>query len=165
MEPSKPAPSAVPFPEESVPWEDFRRGDHFGGRGRNLSAHAGPQPYQIGFCIEELPPGRQGCPAHWHVREEEHLYVLSGSLTVRIGQARHVMGPGDYVRFPAGEPVEHAIFNHTSEVCRYIIVGPRDPDEVCVYPDSNKVLVRSQGLLFNRDDARDYWEGEDRVTV
>lgn len=160
-----PEPASRPFPADTVPWEDFRHGSHAGGRSRNLSAHAGPQPYQIGFCVEELEPGRQGCPAHWHMREEEHLYILSGSLTVRIGQARYIMGAGDYVRFPAGEPVEHAIFNHTSEVCRYIIVGPRDPDEVCVYPDSNKVLVRSQGLLFNRADARDYWDAEGQVTV
>lgn len=161
---NEPAPN-VPFNEETVAWKESLHGAHFGVRWRSLSGSSGPQPYRIGFNVEELPPGRQSCPAHWHVREEEHIYILSGALTVRIGQQRHVMGPGDYVRFPAGVAEEHAIYNHTSEPCRYIMVGAHDPDEVCVYPDSGKISVRSQGLRFRRADATDYWDGEDKVSV
>ena len=155
----------APFNEHTVPWKESFQGDQFGVRWRSLSGHNGPQPYKIGFNIEELPPGRQSCPAHWHVREEEHIYILSGALTVRIGQRRHVMGPGDYVRFPAGAAEEHAICNHTAEPCRFIMVGAYEPDEVCVYPDSDKVSIRPLGLRFRRGDATDYWDGEDKITV
>jgi uncharacterized cupin superfamily protein len=154
---------AIPLSSENVPWTEFRHGGNFHIRYRHLSAANGPQPYKIGVAIEELMPGKQNNPAHWHLREEEHLLILSGSLTVRIGRERHVMTEGDYVRFPAGAPHEHCLFNHTGEVCRYLIIGDRDPNDVCVYPDSNKVGVTGLGQRFMRE-HQDYWVGEGELT-
>lgn len=152
-----------PIATDSVAWTEFRHGEDFHIRYRHLSMAMGPQPYKIGVAIEELMPGKQNNPAHYHLREEEHLLILSGALTVRIGKAFHVMKTGDYVRFPAGAPHEHCLYNHTSEVCRYIIIGDNDPHEVAVYPDSNKVSVRRLGERYRRE-ALDYWDGEGTLT-
>ena len=41
------------------------------------------------------------------------------------------------------------------------MIGDNQPSEVCVYPDSNKVLVRGLDRAIFRDPARlDYWDGE-----
>ena len=128
---------------------------------RLISTATGPQPYKIGVAVEELPPGKQTCPAHYHLREEEHVYVLSGELTVRIGGERHIMGAGDYVRFPAGASDEHCLFNHTDAACTYLIIGDRDPDDVCVYPDSAKVSVRATGVIYDAGAPKEYWDGEE----
>lgn len=152
-----------PIASETVPWTDFTHGDNFHIRYRHLSTAMGPQPYKIGVAIEELMPGKQNNPAHYHLREEEHLLILDGALTVRIGTAFHVMKAGDYVRFPAGSPHEHCLFNHTAEVCRYIIIGDKDPNEVTVYPDSNKVMVDGIGERYIRA-HQDYWVGEGQIT-
>jgi uncharacterized cupin superfamily protein len=152
-----------PIATEDVPWTDSRAPENFRVRSRHLSKSTGPQPYKIGVAIEELPPGNQNNPAHYHLREEEHVLILAGKLTVRIGQAFHVMNAGDYVRFPAGSPYEHCLFNHTTEVCRFIVIGGNDPDDVCVYPDSNKVFVTSLNERFRRE-HQDYWVGEGGLT-
>lgn len=153
------AEAVKPVASGSLAWTEFRHGEDFHIRYRHLSSAMGPQPYKIGVAIEELMPGKQNNPAHYHLREEEHLLILSGALTVRIGKSFHVMKEGDYVRFPAGAPHEHCLYNHTGEVCRYIIIGDNDPHEVAVYPDSGKVSVRGLGERYRRDPI-DYWDGE-----
>jgi uncharacterized cupin superfamily protein len=152
-----------PIASDDVPWTDSKHQDNFHIRYRNLSASMGPQPYKIGMAIEELMPGKQNCPAHYHLREEEHILILSGALTVRIGKEYHVMKAGDYVRYPAGSPYEHCVYNHTNDVCRYIIIGDNSPDDVCIYPDSNKVGITALGERFMRE-HQDYWVAEGGLT-
>ena len=88
------------------------------------------------------------------------MYVIEGSLTVRVGQDRHIMVAGDYIRFPAGDPTEHVLFNHTDAPCRYILVGENNEHDHCYYPDSNKVKIGTTGEIFDRADTRDYGYGE-----
>jgi uncharacterized cupin superfamily protein len=41
------------------------------------------------------------------------------------------------------------------------VIGDHEPSDVCVYPDSNKVLVRKLERAIFRDGQRlDYWDGE-----
>ena len=46
-------------------------------------------------------------------------------------------------------------------VCRYVIIGENNPNESCVYPDSNKVSNRWLGERYDRAAQRDYWHGEE----
>jgi uncharacterized cupin superfamily protein len=55
------------------------------------------------------------------------------------------MRAGDYVCFPAGQKAGHCLINDSRAICRYVIVGERNPNEVVVYTDSRKVLVRALG--------------------
>jgi uncharacterized cupin superfamily protein len=152
-----------PIASGDVPWKDWGRGARFGIRYRHMSRAALGEAYRVGVAIEELPPGRQSAPAHWHMLEEEHVYVLDGTLTARIGAARFPMKAGDYVCFPAGQRAGHCLINQSDSVCRYVIIGERNPDDVIVYPDSRKVLTRSLGkdAIFDLDATRGYWHGED----
>ena len=59
--------------------------------------------------------------------------------------AAYAMQAGDYVCFPAGQKAGHCLVNEGVAPCRYVIVGERNPNEVAVYTDSNKVLVRALG--------------------
>lgn len=162
MPDESPAP-LIPVAATSVPWETAIEGPRFGVRYRHLSAALLGEGYRVGVAFEELEPGRQSAPAHYHVFEEEHLYLLEGRLTVRIGDARYTMLPGDYVCFPAGHAAGHCLINEGDTTCRYLIIGENDPNEVAVYTDSNKVLVRSLGrrALLDLSARRDYWQGED----
>jgi uncharacterized cupin superfamily protein len=38
--------------------------------------------------------------------------------------------------------------------------GTRDPNDICFYPRSGKVMIRGVGLV-GRLERLDYWEGED----
>jgi len=115
----------------------------------------------LGVCLEELSPGRQVCPAHYHLLEEEHLYVLQGEMTLRLGNERHRLVAGCYACFPAGQTEAHALINESDAVCRYLIIGERDPHDVIVYPDSGRVSVRLTGEGYRKSATMDYWEGEE----
>ncbi len=62
-----------------------------------IGALPSPEPSRDGRglsrrrAIEELGPGRQSSPAHFHIFEEEHVYILEGALTVRMGADAHDM--------------------------------------------------------------------------
>src|SRR6187455_1385169 len=100
---SVPTTTIKPIPSHDIPWTEWSEVPRFGLRYRHLSlATIGPD-YYVGVAIEELPPGKQTAPAHYHVFEEEHVYILEGALTVRIGAASYQMKGGDYVCFPAGQ--------------------------------------------------------------
>jgi uncharacterized cupin superfamily protein len=152
-----------PISTDGLPWTELTDLKNFKMRVRHLSKCMGPESYKIGVAIEELLPNNQNNPAHYHLREEEHVFILAGAVTVRIGKEFHVMKAGDYVRFPAGSPHEHCLYNHTNEPCRYIIIGDDDPNDVCVYPDSNKVGVTALRQRFMRE-HQDYWVGEGELT-
>lgn len=151
-----------PISSRDVDWQGWTEGSRFGERYRHLTGASMGENYHVGVAIEELEPGRQSSPAHYHIFEEEHVYVLEGSLTVRMGAFSHEMKAGDYVCFPAGKKAGHCLINHSNATCRYVIVGERNPNEVAVYTDSNKVLVRSLGWRSILDLAavRGYWHGE-----
>jgi len=153
-----PAVPRPPFAVADVPLEEWGHGDRFGGTVRRLGKFGGAT--HIGVNLEELPPGKQSCPLHFHTLEEEHLYALEGRATLRLGDERHELAPGDYVCFPAGQQAGHALINNGTAPFRFLMIGERNRNDVVVYPDSGKVLVKSADAIFRRDSAVDYWDGE-----
>lgn len=149
-----------PVAIDSVPWMEWSEGVRFGSRARILSdtRNAGRK---IGIAVEELQPGKQSVPFHYHLLEEEHIIALEGRATLRLGDKRLPIGAGDYVCFPAGERAGHCLVNESDTPFRFIIIGDYEPDDVCVYPDSNKVMVRNlDRAIFRNGDRLDYWDGE-----
>ena len=148
-----------PIASEDIPWQGWDHGGRFAGRSRHLTRSFGA--YRVGVLVEELSPGKQSCQAHYHLLEEEHVLILEGTVTLRLGDERLPMKAGDYVCFPAGQKVGHCLVNEGDAVCRYLVIGERNPNEVCVYTDSNKVMVRALGELYDKAATRRYFDGED----
>ena len=149
-----------PIAIESVPWTEAGDKARFAMRYRVLSDTRG-DGRKIGVSYEELPPGKQSVPFHYHLLEEEHIVALEGEATLRLGEERYRIKAGDYVGFPAGQRAGHCLVNESDAPFRYIVIGDHEPNDVCVYPDSNKVLVRALDRAIFRDGARlDYWDGE-----
>lgn len=155
--------SPKPIPTDEVAWEEWADVPRFNERYKHLSLATLGEAYRVGIAISELAPGRQSAPAHYHIFEEEHVYILEGEATLRLGDRTYPMRAGGYACFPAGQKAGHCLVNDSAAACRYLIVGERNPNEVVVYPDSNKVLVRSLGrrAIFDMAAMRDYWDGED----
>lgn len=149
-----------PVAIESVAWTEWSRGVRFGSRYRVLS-DTRKDGRKIGIALEELPPGRQSAPFHYHLLEEEHIVALEGEATLRLGEQRRRIRAGDYVCFPAGQRAGHCLVNEGPAPFRFLIIGDREPNEVCVYPDSNKVIVTALDRAVFRDGERlGYWDGE-----
>jgi uncharacterized cupin superfamily protein len=151
-------PITKPFAVEAVPWEEWSEGARFGGRVRHLTRFGGGS--RVGVLIEELPPGKQSAPAHYHLLEEEHMLVLEGRATLRLGDKTYEVSAGDFVCFPAGQKAGHCLINNGDAPCRFLMIGERNPNDVCVYTDSGKVLVGGTGEIYDKSATLDYWARE-----
>lgn len=146
-----------PFHIDRVPWEEFTRGERFGMRFQHLSSFGGGA--QISVSMEVLPPGRQANQAHYHLLEEKHVFVLEGSLTLRLGAKAYELSAGHYVCFPAGQRVAHSLVNHTAAPCRYLMLGNPQAHDVAVFPESGRVSVKLTGESYRKSATLDYWDG------
>lgn len=152
-----------PFAIDSLPWEEYGQGTRFAGRVRVLSSTRGEGGAQIGVGLDEIPPGCQSNQAHYHYGEEEHIWVLEGSVTLRLGDERIPMKAGDYVTFPAGQKAGHCLVNESDAVCRYVTIGQRrNPNDVVVFTDTNKISVYATGEIYDKSATKKYWDGEDK---
>lgn len=127
-------------------------------RRRHLSRAVMGDAYRVGVVIEELPPGSQSSPLHYHLFAEQHVYVLDGAPTLRLGDVSYELKRDDYVCFPAGQGVGHCLVNNSDAPCRYVLIGEHDPKDIVIYPQSNKVLVCALGPDAVFDLAA--WRGE-----
>ncbi len=139
----------------------------YDGRFAQVGRVAGSE--SLGASIYETPPGNSLNPYHWHAANEEMLVVISGRPTLRTPDGERELAEGEVVAFPVGERGAHKLINRTDEPTRVLIVSEMNAPDVCVYPDSGKVMAREQapgtqatGLraLFRLEDEVDYWEGE-----
>jgi uncharacterized cupin superfamily protein len=147
-----------PISVDDVPWETFSKGTRYGSKFRQLGAHAGCK--HVGVTEEILEPGQQACPSHYHMLEEEHLMMLEGEVTLRLGDKRFTLEKGSYVCFPAGQKAGHALINESDAPCRYLLIGERNPNDVVVYPDSGRVSVYLLDEGYRKSSVMDYWEGQ-----
>jgi uncharacterized cupin superfamily protein len=148
-----------PFDGNDLPWQTFNQGARFGLSFQSLGAYGGAT--QIGVANEVLQPGQQANPSHYHLLEEEQVYMLEGELTVVLGDRDYLMLPGHHVCFPAGQKVGHALINRSSQPCRYLIIGNKNPNEVVVFPDTGRVDVKLMRKGYHQDAVVGYWDGID----
>jgi uncharacterized cupin superfamily protein len=95
---------------------------------------------QYGAYLQTLQPQARSTFRHWHEREDEFLFVVSGTVTVEENDGRHVLEPGDAACWPAGVPNAHCMVNESTEPCSYVLVGTRLTHDVCHYPDDGSTL-------------------------
>ena len=146
-----------PFRTDVVPWESYAQGDRFGIRYQQLGQFGGGT--HVGVCMEVLEPGKEACPTHYHMLEEEHLLILEGKATLRLGDKTFELAPGSYACFPAGQKVGHTLVNRGDAPCRYLVIGERNDHDVIVYPESGRVSVRLTGEGYRKSATMEYWDG------
>ncbi|WP_331235027.1 cupin domain-containing protein [Natronorarus salvus] len=115
--------------------------DEDGGRWKRLARETGGT--HLGCTLEKIQPG--GCPAnyHYHLANEEALYVIEGRGTLRTPEGNNVIGPGDYVAFPVGEAGAHAVENTSDGVLRCLFFSTMHEPDVIVRPDEKKLYVNA----------------------
>jgi uncharacterized cupin superfamily protein len=118
-------------------------GRHWGQAYKVLTPHMSPNEGRLSANLTRVPPRRSAVPFHSHQLEDEIFFILSGRGVFRYGDEIRDIRSGDCLACPAGTSVAHQIANPFDEDLVYLAVGRNDPNEVCVYPDTGKVLVRS----------------------
>lgn len=101
-----------------------------------------------------LQPGGQSALRHWHTKQDEFIYVLSGELVLITNAGEQVLTAGMAAGFPAGEADGHHLVNRSDRVAVYLEVGDRTPNDQGVYPDDDLIARHSdQGWVFTRKDG------------
>jgi uncharacterized cupin superfamily protein len=93
---------------------------------------------QFGAYLDTLAPGAWSSQRHWHSAEDEFIYLLSGTVTLRDDNGMTDLFPGDAVCWPHGQPNGHHLTNRGDVPARWLIVGTRAKGDVCTYPDDGR---------------------------
>lgn len=97
---------------------------------------------QIGVNLTTLAPGKESSIRHWHLQEDEFIYLLEGELVMITNEGERVLTAGMCAGFPAGEPNPHTIVNRASVPARYLEVSNRVGGDDVHYVDGVDLVVR-----------------------
>lgn len=113
--------------------------------------------------IYEIPPLKSAYPYHYHHKDEETFYIISGEGMLKTPEGERKVTAGDLLFFPANENGAHKLTNTSSkENLVYLDFDVVHDLDVAVYPDSNKIGVWGKGVnkVYKMDENVDYYEGE-----
>ncbi len=100
---------------------------------RALTEHLGLT--QFGVNLTTLEAGAKSSHRHWHAKEDEFVYVLSGELTLITNDGEQVLTSGMAAGFASGDENGHHLVNKSTAPATYLEIGTRSPDEDATYPD------------------------------
>ena len=150
---------------KELEWSEMTHGDVFTVREKVLGGAAGSE--ELGCTLYELPPNRRTWPYHYHLGNEEALYVLSGEGTLRTESGTRPISEGVYAAFPSGRAGAHQVINTSDDSLEYLCFSTNNEPEIIVYPDSEKAVAAgelAEDEAFRRmvplDVDLEYWEGE-----
>ena len=110
----------------------------------------------FGVNLTELAPGGQSALLHRHSKQDEMIYVLQGSPTLRTEHGEQVLSPGMCAGFPSGG-VAHHLLNRTDEPVLYLEIGDRTPGDEASYPEDDLKAVLVDGAwVFTGKDGTPY---------
>jgi uncharacterized cupin superfamily protein len=109
---------------------------------------------QFGVNLTTLEAGAASALRHYHMREDEFVYVIDGEITLIDDDGEHLLTPGMCAGFKAGVANGHHLVNRSASPAAYIEVGTRSAEEDVTYPDVDLKGVKSAGkYVFTRKDG------------
>ena len=113
--------------------------------------------------VYEVPPGKAAYPYHYHHKNEETFYILSGEGLLKTPNGERKVTAGELLFFPTGPAGAHKLTNCSeTETLTYLDFDVVHDVDIAVYPDSDKIGIWGKGInqIFPRSCAVDYYEGE-----
>ena len=113
--------------------------------------------------IYEIPPGKAAYPYHFHHKNEEVFYILSGEGLLKTPEGERKVAAGELLFFPTGETGAHKITNTSeTENLVYIDFDVVHDIDIAVYPDSGKLGIWGMGInkIYPENDDINYYDGE-----
>lgn len=111
---------------------------------------------QFGVNLLRLPTGAWSSQRHWHLTEDEFVYILEGEVVLVTDGGEELLQSGDCVGFKAGMQDGHHFQNRSANEAVLLEVGTRNPDGDGVkYPDID-LEIRLNEKGFKRKDGKPY---------
>jgi len=99
---------------------------------------------QFGVNLTTLKPGAASAQRHWHLAEDEFIYVLAGEVVLCEDGGELLMRAGDAAGFKAGVANGHCLINRSDRDAVYLEVGTRAAGERAEYPDIDLRMERDE---------------------
>ena len=107
--------------------------------GTRLSTLAGLS--RVGVSRVRVPPGKESFVYHFHYREEEWIFVISGRGVAEIDGEEFEVGAGDFMGFPAPQVAHHMRSPGTEDLV-YLVGGKNLDVDIADFPRLGKRMVR-----------------------
>lgn len=99
----------------------------------------------FGVNLTTLLPGGESALMHRHSRQDEFIYILSGTVTLATDDGEIELHPGMCAGFPA-EGRAHHLINTSSTPAVFLEIGDRTPNDQAFYPvDDLKAELDDKG--------------------
>jgi uncharacterized cupin superfamily protein len=108
--------------------------------------------------LTTLAPGSESAQPHCHSAIEELFVVLKGDGVLLLGpdEEEHPVRAGSVISRRAGTGVAHS-FRAGQSGMTVLMYSDVDPNDMCFYPRTGKVLIRGLGVVF-RPEQVSFWD-------
>ncbi len=121
---------------------------------RQLGNHFGLKNF--GVNLTTLAPGGESALLHRHSEQDEFIYVLEGTPTLRSETGEEILQPGMCAGLAAGGAA-HQLVNRSDATVLYLEIGDRTPGDEVRYPEDDLMAVMKDGAwVFSRKDGTPY---------
>ena len=112
----------------------------------------------FGVNLTRLAPGAHSSLRHAHTRQDEFVYIVSGTPTLILDQKEYLLKPGDCCGFKAGSGVGHQLVNRSSQSVQYLEIGDRTAGDYAEYPRDDLKFIQVDGgaWILARKDGTPY---------
>jgi uncharacterized cupin superfamily protein len=107
----------------------------------------------FGVNLTTLAPGASSALRHAHGKQDEFVYILSGTPTLHTDEGKTPLVPGMCAGFKAGSGNAHCLVNESAEPVTYLEIGDRTPGETVSYPDDDiaATFVDDRWVVTHKD--------------
>jgi len=118
---------------------------------------------QYGVNLVRLGPGAWSSQRHWHIAQDEFVYVLSGEVTLVTDAGAETLRAGDCAGFKAGDENGHHFQNRSNAEVTFLEMGTRLPGDGAFYSDIDmKVSADDPPATYRHRDGTAYPKQERR---
>lgn len=112
----------------------------------------------FGVNLTRLRPGSSSALRHAHAKQDEFIYVLSGSPVLIDDHGEVPLATGMCAGFKSGTGNGHHLVNRGDEDVLYLEIGDRTPGDSVTYPDDDLAAVLNEDgkWRFVRKDGTSY---------
>ena len=111
-----------------------------------------------GVNLTRIKPGGMSALRHAHAKQDEFVYIISGTPILVLADKEYPLRAGDCCGFKAGTGVGHQLVNRSASPVLYLEIGDRTPGDEASYPDDDlRAELAATGVYrFTRKDGSSY---------
>jgi uncharacterized cupin superfamily protein len=101
----------------------------------------------FGVNLLTLKPGVWSSQRHWHQKEDEFVYILSGEAVLVTNAGEEILRPGDCAAFPKNDGNGHQLINRSDSDVLCLEIGTRSGGDAVDYSDIDLKLDPAVGYV------------------